>query len=266
MSLVVVVFWVPVPLLACGLSSVAHLEPFQSLLRTGTCFDPVLIFLHHTSVCLSQMNNVSALLFHVEPHFLSLSPLWIMGLVGTTSDNYTATRNYSQGRPFPFLSFPFLSFPFLSFPFLSFPFLSFLFFISLPPSFPLYPSFSLLLYLSISLVLHPVLALRLNPSPKRSSIMFCKTSMLGMNKTWAIKWTGNERQRVCNCIVIITHTHTHTHTHTPHTHTHTHNACQGLQTDRSHVIKRLYTRYWWINITKPVKNMSGLYFTTKYFF
>ncbi len=75
-------------------------------------------------VCLSQMNNVSALLFHVEPHFLSLSPLWIMGLVGTTSDNYTATRNYSQGRPFPFLSFPFLSFPFLSFPFLSCPVLS----------------------------------------------------------------------------------------------------------------------------------------------
>jgi len=44
----------PVPLAAGGLSSVAHLEPFQSLLRTGTYFDPVLIFLHHTrmvSVC-----------------------------------------------------------------------------------------------------------------------------------------------------------------------------------------------------------------------
>ncbi len=133
-------FLVHVPLLACGLSSVAHLEPFQSLLRTGTYFDPVLIFLHLTRV--SQMNNVGALLFYVEPHFLSLSSLWIMRLVGTTSDNHTATRNNSQGGPF--LSVPFLSFLFLSLPFLFFSF-SFLFFISLPPSFPFYLSFSLLI-------------------------------------------------------------------------------------------------------------------------
>ncbi len=125
------------PLLACGLSSVAHLEPFQSLLRTGTYFDPVLIFLHLTRV--SQMNNVGALLFYVEPHFLSLSPLWFMRLVGTTSDNYTATRNNSHGGPFlsvPFLSFPF---PFFSFLFFSFLFFSFLFFSFLFPFSSLFP-------------------------------------------------------------------------------------------------------------------------------
>ncbi len=99
----------------------------------------------------------------------------------------------------------FLSFPFLSVPF---PSLSLLY---LPSSLIPILSFIFFIDLSISSVLHSVLALRLNPSPKRNSIMFCKTSMLGMNKTWAIKWTGNERQRLCNCLAIIIHTHTHTH-------------------------------------------------------